>query len=53
MSRATTGNDKNVCTKIVPTIFENNLCPEEVSGKRVWRSYGFLDARKSDNSLEG
>ena len=51
-SKATTENDKNVSTKIVAATFENNLGPEEALGERVFKSYVFSDARKSDYSME-
>ena len=52
MSKATTVNDKYVSTKIVVATFQNEIGSKEVSGERVWRSYGYFDARKSDYSME-
>ena len=52
MSKATIKNNRNICTKIVAVTFENEIGSEEVSDERVWKQYGFLDARKSDYSME-
>ena len=52
MSKATTENSRNTSTKIVAATFENEIGSEEVSGERVWKRYGFFDARKSDYSME-
>ena len=52
MSKATTVNDKNVSTKIVVATFQNKIGSKEVSGERVWRNYGYFEARKSDYSME-
>ena len=52
MTKATTANAKNISTKIVAATFENELGSEEVSWERVWRNFGYFDARKSDYSME-
>ena len=52
MSMATTENDKNVSTEVVAATFENEIRCEEVSGEKVWRNYGYVNARKSDYSME-
>ena len=52
MTRAATENDKNVSTKIVAASFENDFGSAEVSGENVWKNFGYLDARKSDYSME-
>ena len=52
MSKATTENDRNISTKKVAATFENEIGSEEVSGERVWKQYGFFDARKTDYSME-
>ena len=52
MSMATTENDKNVSTEVVAATFENEIRSEEVSGEKVWRNYGYFNARKSDYSME-
>ena len=52
ITKATTDNDRNVSTKIVAAFFENEIGSEEVSAERVWRKYGFFDARKSDFGME-
>ena len=52
MSKATTVNDKNESTKIVVATFQNKIGSKEVSGERVWRNYGYFEARKSDYSME-
>ena len=52
MTEATTDNDKNVSTKSVTAMFENELGSEEVSGERVCKSFGYFDAKKSDFYME-
>ena len=52
MSKATTENDRNIGTKIVAATFENEIGPEEISGKSFWRNQGYLDARRSNYSME-
>ena len=52
MTKATTDNDNNISTNIVAATFENQLGSQEVSGKRVWRNFGYFDTRKSDYSME-
>ena len=52
MSKETTENDKNVSTKIVAAMFENEIGSEEVSGEKFWRNFEYLDARKSDYSMK-
>ena len=52
MRKATTKKDRKISTKIVAATFENEICSEEVSSERVWKQYGFFDARKSDFNVE-
>ena len=52
MTRAATENNKNVRTKIVAATFENDFGSVEVSGEKVWKNFGYFDARKSDCSME-
>ena len=52
MTKAPTENDRNVSTKIVAATFENDLGSVEVSGEKVWKNFGYFDARKSDYSME-
>ena len=52
MSKATTGNDKNVNMRIVFATYENEIGSKEVSAERVWRKYGLFDSRKSDYGME-
>ena len=52
MTKAPTENDRNVTTKIVAATFENDLGSVEVSGEKVWKNFGYFDARKSDYSME-
>ena len=52
MTKATANNDRNVSTEIVAAAFENDIRSEEVSGEKVWRNYGYFDARKSNYSME-
>ena len=52
MSKETTENDKNVSTKIVAAMFENEIGSEEVSGEKFWRNFEYFDARKSDYSMK-
>ena len=52
MTKAPTENDRNVSTKIVAVTFENDLGSVEVSGEKVWKNFGYFDARKSDYSME-
>ena len=52
IKKATTKNDRNPSIKIVAATFENEIGAEEVFGERVWKLYGFFDARKPDYSME-
>ena len=52
MAKTTTDNDRNVSTKIATGTFENEIGSEELSAERLWRQYGFFDARKSDFGME-
>ena len=52
MTKAPTENDRNVTTKIVAATFENDLGSVEVSREKVWKNFGYFDARKSDYSME-
>ena len=52
MARAATENDRNKSTKILAATFENDFGSVEVSSEKVWKSFGFFDARKSDYSME-
>ena len=52
LTKATTDNDGNVSTKIVAATFENEIGSEEVSIEKVWRNYGYFDARTSNYSME-
>ena len=52
ISKATTENDRTTSSKVVAATFENEIGSEEVSGERLWKQYGFFDARKSDYSME-
>ena len=45
MRKAAAENDKNVSTKLITALFENKIGSKEVSGERVWKNYGYLDAR--------
>ena len=48
MTKAATENDRNVSTKTGAATFENNLGSVEVSAEKVWKTFGYFDARKSD-----
>ena len=50
VSKATTENDRNISTKIVPATFENEIGLGEVSEENVWRNQGQFDARRSNYS---
>ena len=52
MSKATTKSDRDISTKIVAATFENETESEEVSAEKVWRKYGYFDARRSNYSME-
>ena len=52
MTKATTDSNKNISTKIVAAVFDYELSSEEVYEERVWKSFGYFDARKSDYSIE-
>ena len=52
MGKATTENDRNISTKIVAATFENKIMSEVVSAEKVWKNYGYVDARRSKYSME-
>ena len=52
MTKAATENDRNVSLKIVTAKFENDLVSVEVSGEKVWKNFGYFDARKLDCPME-
>ena len=52
MTKAATKNDKNVNTKIVAATFENDFVSADISAEKVWKNFGYFDARKSDYSME-
>ena len=51
MTEATTDNDKNVSTKSVTAMFENELGSEEVSGEREFANRSDTLTQKSRTSI--
>ena len=52
MTNSSTEHDQNLTTQIVVASFENDTGSTDVSREKVWKNFGFFDARKSDYSME-
>ena len=53
LTKSTVGSDRNLTTKVVARLWENDeASPVEVSGEKVWRDFGFFEARRADYNME-
>ena len=51
-TRSAKESDGNLTIKIVAASFENDIGSTDVSGEKVWKDFGFFEARKSDYLME-
>ena len=52
LTRSANESDGNLTIKIVAASFENDIGSTEVLGEKVWKDFGFFEARKSDYLME-